>query len=51
MKFLALVFLVIALIAGAFAQEERAPVAAAPAPAPRRAGPPSAAPATANMVS
>ena len=53
-KLVTLLVLVIALIAGAFAQEERAPVAAAPAPsAPRRAGPPSpsAAPAATNAVS
>ena len=54
-KLMTLLVLVIALIAGAFADEERAAVAAAaPALAPRRAGPPSpsAAPAAAsNAVS
>lgn len=51
-KFVTLLVLVIALVAGTFAQEARAPVAGAPAPsAPRRAGPPSPAPAPAAAAS
>ena len=49
-KVITLLVLVIALISGAMAQEERAPVAAAPASAPLRAGPPSPSAAPAAKV-